>query len=630
MELGDEIGGGAPLSGAEIDVRQKKSGCFKIDELLSWIRCAAACPPRVGADRRENWLVAKGYRPVNRDQQFLMPASMRDWLPASDPVWLVISAVAGLDTSALHARRRAGAAGRAGYDPDMLLTLLVWAWAQGVRSSRVIERLCQRDVAFRIICAGDAPDHVTISRFRAQAAGACEDLFASVLALCARLGMGQLGVVAIDSVKIASDASLAANRTEDGLRGAAAEQADIDAAKARQLAAAAAAEHAATDAAEDDLYGPECRGDELPEDLIDPSSRAARIAEALEQLKAESAAGGADREAVAERKRQRQQHKQAKQKAVVDGYRARREGGGPLPGGAIPAELRIEALTHTLAVRKAQAQAKIDAFWARPFRGGHTPGPVEANFWVKRAQAALNRAIAQQQAADAEHAQRQAAAAASEAAQTTTAAPKRTPKRNITDPQSRMMPLRGGGWLQGYNCQAATTSDGLIIATTVGNNPNDATAFPTIMDKTVAAAERIAAHQPAASTATTIGVVLADAGYLSIDNLTAPGPDRLIAVGKSHDLASAAKNEPVTGPPPPDATPIEAMAHRLRTPEGHELYKQRSHIAETPFAHAKHNLGFRRFTSRGIDRAAAEFSFHALVHNLTKLIGCGAMAPAVD
>ena len=70
------------------------------------------------------------------------------------------------------------------------------------------------------------------------------------------------------------------------------------------------------------------------------------------------------------------------------------------------------------------------------------------------------------------------------------------------------------------------------------------------------------------------------------------------------------------------------MVHRLRTPEGHALYKQRSHIAETPFAHAKHNLRFLRFTSRGITRAAAEFNFHALVHNLMKAIGTGALAPA--
>lgn len=194
---------------------------------------------------------------------------MREWLPASDPVWLVISVVEGLDTATLHAQRNTGGRGGPDMTLDMLLTLLIWAWAQGIRSSRVIERLCARDVAFRVICAGDAPDHVTISRFRAQAAEACEDLFASVLTLCAQLGMGRLGVVAIDSVKIASDASLAANRAEDGLRKAAAEQAEIDQVRARRLVAAAAAEHAATDAVEDELYGPEGRGDELPEDLVD-------------------------------------------------------------------------------------------------------------------------------------------------------------------------------------------------------------------------------------------------------------------------------------------------------------------------------------------------------------------------
>jgi transposase len=577
---------------------------------------------------RDDVVVAKGYRLVDRDQQFLMPESMRDWLPASDPVWLVISAVAGLDTSRLHVGRRVGGAGRAGYDPDMLLALLIWAWAQGMRSSRVIERLCQRDVAFRIICGGDAPDHVTISRFRAEAAAVCEDLFAQVLRLCAGLGMGQLGMVAIDSVKIASDASLAANRTEEGLGKAAAQQAEIDMQRARELAAAAAAEHAATDAAEDDLYGPGRRGDELPEELIDPRSRAARIQQALDEMKAGSAAG-ADQEVAEQRRRDRAENQQQHRQAVLDKYRAQHERGRAVKTGKAPPKIRIELLEKNLVIHRARAQAKIDAFWARPFRGGHIPGPVEATSAVRRSQAALDRAIAQRDA-EQQAAQQQAAQQQVEHAEDTKAGPTqgREPKRNITDPQSRMMPLRGGGWLQGYNCQAATSSDGLIIATSVGNNPSDATAFCTVMGKAAAAAALIDTHRPNAAEASTgIGIVLADAGYLSTANLTAPGPDRLIAVGKQRERA-ATDQLPATGPPPPDATPIEAMTHRLRTAEGHELYKQRSHIAETPFAHAKHNLGFRRFASRGIDRAAAEFNFHALVHNLFKAIGAGAIAPA--
>ena len=115
---------------------------------------------------------------------------MRSWLPADHPVFWVIKVVGRLDTTALHAQRRTGGVGRAGYDPDMLLTLLIWAWAQGQRSSRVIEGCCQQDLAYRIICAGDAPDHVTISRFRAGLDTAVQDLFAQVLLLCGQLGMG--------------------------------------------------------------------------------------------------------------------------------------------------------------------------------------------------------------------------------------------------------------------------------------------------------------------------------------------------------------------------------------------------------------------------------------------------------
>src|ERR1700681_3536084 len=111
--------------------------------------------------------MAKGYRPVDRDQAFLFPPDMRDWLPAGHAVWLVIEAVALLDTSVFHARRRTGGAGAAGYDPDMLVTLLMWAYAQGGTASRRVEAACLQDVAFRVICAGDVPDHVTVARFRA-------------------------------------------------------------------------------------------------------------------------------------------------------------------------------------------------------------------------------------------------------------------------------------------------------------------------------------------------------------------------------------------------------------------------------------------------------------------------------
>jgi len=92
---------------------------------------------------------------------------MREWLPAGHPVHLVIAVVGDhLDTSAFHARRRTGGAGTAGYDPDMLAAVLVWAYAHGITSSRRMEELCRTDVAFRLICAGNLPDHSAIARFR--------------------------------------------------------------------------------------------------------------------------------------------------------------------------------------------------------------------------------------------------------------------------------------------------------------------------------------------------------------------------------------------------------------------------------------------------------------------------------
>ena len=102
--------------------------------------------------------MAKRYRPVNRDRPFLFPPDMRDWLPPEHAVWLVIRVVEDhLDTSVFHAARHTGGAGSAGYDPDMLLTVLVWAYAHQVASSRRIEQLCQTDVAFKVICGGNLP-----------------------------------------------------------------------------------------------------------------------------------------------------------------------------------------------------------------------------------------------------------------------------------------------------------------------------------------------------------------------------------------------------------------------------------------------------------------------------------------
>jgi transposase len=581
-------------------------------------------------------LVAKGYRPVVRDQPFLFPPDMREWLPTDHPVWTVIAIVGRLDTSAFHHRRRTGGVGRAGYDPDMLLTLLIWAWSQGMRSSRRIERACADVVSYRVICAGDAPDHATIARFRADNHAACRRLFTQVLMLAAQLGLGRLETVALDGVKIASNASLGANRTRSGL----ARAAEVEAAR---LAEKAAAEHAATDAAEDALFGPD-NPELVPAELADPVSRESRIDEAIAQLHAEPTAEPDDPahrddrppasptesvepESVRRDRSARIAQAQARIEAEIAAEQAARQAmaqqylariaAGDKQLGRVPVEAQVALAEQRLAAAIADSQAK-HARWAALDAGpaaqrcsaGRRPVPVEHNARVRVAQARLDKA-------------RAAAAARIEAAEAT--------KRmaNITDPQSRLQPVRGGGWVQGYNCQAVTAADGLILATEVGTSPVDNQYYRNMVEKTVVAAGLITHNRPAKSsqqTTESIGIVLADAGYCSRENLSAPGPNRLIATGKARDLHTAAGEKPAAGSPPTSG-PIAAMTHRLRTPDAMATYAQRSHIAETPFGHAKHNLGFRQFTSRGLARARSEWSFHAAVHNIGKIIGHLAGAP---
>src|SRR5260221_6907443 len=168
----------------------------------------------------------------------------------------------------------------------MLVTLLVGPDGNRVTSSGRIEALCRTDVGFRGICGGDVPDHVTVARFRAGFGDAAGELFTGVLVLCAGLGMGRLGVVALDGTKVAASASKGANRTGEGRR---------------KLAAGAVAAHAAADAAEDGQFGPGVRGDEVPAGVASPRSeaaaadRAARIAAALAGLEAGREAAVAER-----------------------------------------------------------------------------------------------------------------------------------------------------------------------------------------------------------------------------------------------------------------------------------------------------------------------------------------------
>jgi transposase len=524
--------------------------------------------------------MAKQYRPVSRGQRFLLPPDMADWLPADHPVWLVITVVAEhLDTSAFHAGRRTGGAGAAGYDPDMLVTLLMWAYANGVTSSRRIEALCRTDAAFAVICALDVPDHVTIARFRAASGEAVAGLFTQVLMLCARLGMGQVGTVALDGTKIAANASKAANRTEE---------------KLAELAAAAVAAHAAEDAAEDAAFGAGQRGDSVPPGAA-RGSRGERIVAALAELQAERQAAEADKDAQAR------------------AWLERPKGGVPAAAAVTAAQRRLErerAAQQQRIAKRERRDAAARAAGQRGFKGSR-PVPVEQAYKVRQAAAALERA--------------QAKAAARQRKKDAEKGP--GPVRNITDPDSRLMPTRGG-FIQGCNPQNVTSEDLLIIATELTASTTDTEWFEPMLRKAEAAAALIAAHRPAPQPAsgdqpaTAIELFLADAGYLSEHNLTTDGPDRLIATGKTRGLQHTAADPRRCGGTA-NGPAVRAMAARLATPDGITAYRQRGHIAETPHGHIKHNMRFRQLSMRGKTKAAAEWTFVCTVHNLLKAITTG-------
>ena len=209
----------------------------------------------------------------DREQELLLPPSLREWLPRDHLAWFVIDVVGQFDLAAFYAAYRADGHGRAAHDPAMMVALLVYAYAIGERSSRRVERRCIEDVATRVICANQAPDHTTISRFRQRHETALAGLFGEVLVLCAEAGLVEVGVIAIDGTKVHANAS---------------ERATCD---YEQIAREILAEADAVDREEDERFG-ERRGDELPAELATGEGRARWLAEAkrrLEQRRAEEA-----------------------------------------------------------------------------------------------------------------------------------------------------------------------------------------------------------------------------------------------------------------------------------------------------------------------------------------------------
>ena len=500
----------------------------------------------------ENLVMAHGFRVVDRDQRFVMPPSIDEWVREDHPVRFVVDAVAVLDLSAFEAKYRLGGTGRRAFDPKVMVGLLLWAFSNKVFSSREIERRCESDVMFRFVTGNDAPDHATIARFRQIHEDALKGLHAQVLAMCADVGLVRVGAVFLDGTKVGAAAAKSRNMTMGWLDDEIAEW-------------FRAAEDA--DDSENDEFG-DRRGDETPDDVRQREARLARLEAARDRLAAEQAAKGA------------------------------------------------------------------------------------------KTQSGRDRRV------------------------------------NVVDPDSALLAVQGGGWVQGYNAQAVCTADRVVVATSVSAEPSDATQL-------LAMIAAVDAELAAAGVADRVGTVVADAGYWSTaaiaTNTAGGGPKLLIATGKAREVARLGDDtEPVPGsvepapqpvvepdtggfdagayerrrdalerwaagliayrqaaaaagvsipriyelrdlfnadrddllgtkipvrrPPGPSrsAVALAEMRAELATTEGKELYRQRSPNIEGVFADRKERLGFRRVTRRGNAAVASEWSLINTAGNLDK------------
>ncbi len=438
---------------------------------------------------------------ADREQVFLVPPSIADWLPEDHLAWFIIDAVEQIDVTPFLASYRRDGRGGAAYHPAMMLSLLVYAYACGELSSRKIEQACHTDVAFRVITGNQFPDHTAIARFRQKHADSFAHVFTEVLALCAQAGLAGVGIVAVDGTKIGSPAALSANKTGE----------QIDKAVQQIIADAEAVDHA-----EDAKHGEGVRGDEPPTHLRGRKERRARFEEAKRVLDEQSAAQDtAHEQVVAERERVAEET-------------------GTKPRGRKPVHPREKK--------------------------GVKPARV-----------------------------------------------------NTTDPESKIMPVRTGGFVQGWNGQAAANEHQIILAAEIVTDTNDTQLLRPMIDAITNELTRAGITDP-------VEVLLADAGYATesaLATLTENDPDCFIATRNTYKNPEPRLGR--RGPIPTDATLVQRMDRKVSTKHGKSVYRDRQWIIEPAFGHIKHTRGITTLARRGQQAARAEWKLVTATHNLLKL-----------
>jgi len=222
--------------------------------------------------------MAKTFRPYVPEQDFLLPPSLRDWLPADHLAYFVSDLVDELDLSAITEPYEEEERGYPPYHPVMLTKVLLYAYCVGVFSSRKIQRRLSEDVAFRVLAAGNEPDFRTIADFRQRHLEALHGLFVQVLRVAREAGALCVGRVAIDGSKLRANAS---KHKAMSYARMVEKEGELEQEVHHLLTQAEA-----TDTQEDTRYGRDRRGDELPEELRRRETRLERIRQAKRVLEA--------------------------------------------------------------------------------------------------------------------------------------------------------------------------------------------------------------------------------------------------------------------------------------------------------------------------------------------------------
>jgi transposase len=513
----------------------------------------------------------------DRDQAFLMPPSLTDWIAQDHLVWTVLDSVEELDLAAFYSAYRLDGRARPPYDPRMMVGLLMYAYARGNRSSRRIERACVEDVAYRVITANHAPDHSTIAEFRVRHELALAELFGGVLELCRRAGLVSVGVIAVDGTKVMASASSYAN---------------VD---YKRIATEILKEAERIDREEDELYGDQ-RGDELPEHLRTPEGRRAALKEAKRKLD-----------------EQRQRRESGKSQSQPERLRdsspvapVRDENQGALFCLRLEAEEIVDRSSGRRGWLRA-ARQQLDrrrALETRPVRLARIERLLEAE---RRLSEELE---VEHEANHAYEAYRTAGVMKDGRRfggppKPYVPPPEPEGKINLTDPDCRLQKVRQG-WVQGYNAQAVANEQQIVLAAEITVDSPDFGHLGPMIQATERELSNIGVEERPE-------VILADAGYWHQDQM-----DEIVSRGTQVLI-------------PPDAKKRKGaragwtggayawMRTVLASEHGRELYNRRSVMIEPVFADEKHNRRIDRFQRRGRAAVQSEWRLINATHNLLKL-----------